>query len=263
MKKILFLLGVVLLFGSCSEYQKVFRNEEIAPKYKMAEALYKQGKYGKALRLFEQIVPQYRGKPQAERIMYYYADTYYNLKDYYLAGYQFERFAKSYPLSEKKEEAAFKSAKSYYKLSPRHSLDQADTDSAIDKLQQFIDGYPESEKLEEANTMVAELRLKKERKAFEIAKLYHHREIYKVAISSFDNYLVDYPGSPFKEKVLYYKLESQYLLAIGSYEGLIEERLKVAKTYYNNYKKYFTAGEHTAQADEIAQDIESRLEQYN
>jgi len=117
------------------------------------------------LRLFEQIVPQFRGKPQAERVMYYYSDTYYNIGDYHLAGYQFERFAKSYPKSEKREEAAYKGAKSYYYLSPRYSLDQTDTDEAIQKLQAYINEFPDSENLEEANKLVAELRNKKERKA--------------------------------------------------------------------------------------------------
>ncbi|GAA4278534.1 outer membrane protein assembly factor BamD [Aquimarina mytili] len=262
MKRLLYLLIFVLTFGSCSEYQKVLRNDDVSPKYKMAEELYKEGKYKKALRLFEQIVPQYRGKPQAERVMYYYSDTYYQLEDYYLAGYQYERFVKSFPRSDKIEEAAFKSAKSYYYLSPRYSLDQTETTTAIEKLQSFINTFQESEKLAEANTLVAELREKKERKAYEIAKQYHHRENYKVAISAFDNYLVDYPGSPFKEKVLYYKLESEYLLAIGSYENLVEDRLEVAQGYYNNYKKYYKSGEYTEKAEEIAQDIKSRLEQF-
>ncbi len=262
MKRLLFLLIFVLTFGSCSEYQKVLRNDDVSPKYKMAEELYKAGKYKKALRLFEQIVPLYRGKPQAERVMYYYSDTYYQLEDYYLAGYQFERFAKSFPKSDKVEEASFKSAKSYYYLSPRYSLDQTETTTAIEKLQAFINTYQESENLAEANTLVAELREKKERKAYEIAKQYHHRENYKVAISAFDNYLVDYPGSPFKEKVLYYRLESEYLLAIGSYEDLIKERLGIAQGYYDNYKKYYKSGEYTEKAEEIAEDIKSRLEQF-
>ncbi|MDY8138268.1 outer membrane protein assembly factor BamD [Aquimarina sp. 2201CG5-10] len=262
MKRLLYVLVclIALTLGSCSEYQKVLKNEEIGPKYTMAEAMYKEGKYKKALRLFEQIVPQFRGKPQAERIMYYYADTYYQLGDFYLAGYQFERFAKSYPNSEKQQEAAYKSAKSYYQLSPRYSLDQTETSEAIEKLQAYINNYPESDKLEEANKLVAELRLKREKKAFEIAKQYHHRENYKVAISAFDNYLVDYPGSPFREKVLYYKLESEYLLAVGSYESLVKDRLEIAETYYNNYKKYYKTGEYTEKAEEIFQDIRSRLE---
>ncbi|WP_378172933.1 outer membrane protein assembly factor BamD [Aquimarina sp. SS2-1] len=262
MKRLLFLLILVIALGSCSEYQKVLKEEEIGPKYKLAEELYKEGKYKKALRLFEQIVPQFRGKPQAERVMYYYSDTYYNLEDYYLAGYQFERFAKSYPNSDKREEAAYKGAKSYYFLSPRYSLDQKETDEAIEKLQGYINAYPDSENLEEANKLVAELRNKKEKKAFEIAKQYHHREDYKVAIKAFDNYLIDYPGSVFREKALYYKLESQYLLAIGSYDVLVKERLEEANDFYNNYKKYYKEGEHTADAEEISEDIKSRLEKF-
>ncbi len=262
MKRLLFLLVFVLLLGSCSEYQKVLKSDDLSLKNKAAEKLYNEGKYKKALRVYEQIVPQYRGKPQAERIMYFYSDTYYQLEDYYLAGYQFERFVKSYPKSQKVQEAAYKGAKSYYHLSPRYSLDQEETTKAIEKLQAYINNYPESEKLQEANTLVAELRTKKERKAYEIAKQYHHRRNYKVAISVFDNYLVDYPGSSFREKVLYYKLESEYLLAIGSYEDLVRERLEVANGYYNNYKKYYKSGEYTDKAEEIAEDIKSRLEQY-
>jgi len=233
MKRLLGLFSLLVLLGSCSEYQKILRSEDVSAKYKVAESLYKEGKYRKALTLFEQIVPQYRGKPQAERIMYYYADTYYQLEDFHLAGYQYERFAKSYPKSDKQEEAAYKGAKSYYFLSPRFSLDQEETTKAINKLQEYINNYPESENLKEANTLVAELREKKEKKAFEIAKQYHHRRDYKVAISAFDNYLVDYPGSVYREGVLYYKLESEYLLAVGSYEDLVKERLEVAQGYYN------------------------------
>ncbi|MFL1896484.1 outer membrane protein assembly factor BamD [Aquimarina sp. 2-A2] len=262
MKKVVLLLISIITLASCSEYQKVLKSEDASVKYTMAEKLYKEEKYKKALRLFEQVVPQYRGKPQAERVMYYYADTYYQLEDFYLSGYQFERFVKSYPKSDKNEEAAYKAAKSYYFLSPRYTLDQSDTDKAIEKLQGYINGFPEGAYLEEANTMVSELRVKKEKKAFEIAKKYHHREDYKVAIASFDNFLVDYPGSPFRESVLYYKLESQYLLAVGSYQSLVEERLEEAKGYYLTYKKYYKAGEFNQQAEDIAQDITSRLEEF-
>ena len=42
--------------------------------------------------------------------------TFYNLEDYYLAGYEFERFETSYPQSDSVEVAAYRSAKSYYEL---------------------------------------------------------------------------------------------------------------------------------------------------
>ena len=85
----------------------------------------------------EQLVPAYRGKPQGEKLMFIYANTYYNLEDYYLSGYQFERFTQAYPQSDSVEIAAFKSAKSFYQLSPRYSLDQKDTYKGLEKLQEF------------------------------------------------------------------------------------------------------------------------------
>lgn len=270
MKKGLLLLGAFLMLVSCGEYQKVLKNEDAGAKYTMAEKLYNEAKeendnskYRKALRLFEQIVPQYRGKPQGEKVTFLFADTYYQLKDNYLAGYQFERFTSAYPNSEKVEEAAFKSAKSYYFLSPRYDLDQTETDKAMAELQKYIDTYPNGEFLEEANKLATELRVKLEKKAYEIAKQYHHTENYKSAMVAFTNFVNEYPGSPFREAAFYYRFDSAYQLAINSYEQLMAERLNTAKGYYNSYQKYYPEG--SAYYDLIQtsnKDLESRLQNF-
>ena len=132
---------------SCNDFQKALKNESVAEKFKMATQLFDEGKYSKANRLFVQIVPNYRGKPQAEKLMYMYSKSFYEMKDYYLAGYQFERFVTSYPKSEKVVEAAFLSAKSSYLVCPVFSKDQKDTVDAIEKLQVFINTYPNSDYL--------------------------------------------------------------------------------------------------------------------
>ncbi len=270
MKKGLLFLGVFLMLVSCGEYQKVLKSEDAGAKYTMAEKLYNEAKeendkskYRKALRLFEQIVPQYRGKPQGEKVTYLFADTYYQLKDNYLAGYQFERFTSAYPKSEKVEEAAFKSAKSYYFLSPRYDLDQTETDKAMAELQKYIDTYPNGEFLEEANKLATELRVKLEKKAYKIAKQYHHTENYKSAMVAFTNFINEYPGSPFREVAFYYRFDSAYQLAINSYQQLMAERLNTAKGYYNSYQKYYPEG--SAYYDVIQtsnKDLESRLQNF-
>ena len=101
MKKIISVLLLVFLFGSCSEYQKALKTEDVAIKFEMATKLYDSGKYSNAIRLFEQIAPAYRGKPQAEKLFYMFAQSYYKTKQYYLSGYQFESFTSGYPKSEK------------------------------------------------------------------------------------------------------------------------------------------------------------------
>ena len=272
MKKGILLLSILLLATSCGQYQKVLKNKDTAAKYEMAEQLYNEAeagegnekrKYRKALRLFEQLVPEYRGRPQAQRLMFLYANTYYELGDFFLAGYQFERFSESYPESEKLEEASFKGAKSYYFLSPRYSLDQTETHTAIAKLQNFINRFPESERLDEANELVTELRVKLEKKAYEIAKQYHHTRNYKAAITAFDNFISQFPGSPFRELALYYKFESAYLYAINSYAYAMPERLEAAATYYDNYARYYPEGEFMAEAQEAYSDIQQRQQNLN
>ena len=174
MRNITFVLLFALSLGACSEYQKVLKEDDIKAKYVMADSLYnqgkKQGKKGKlkkSLRLLDQIVPQYRGKPQGERLAYIYADTYYQLGSYFDSGYQFERFTKAYPRSEKAEEAYYKGAESYYEVSPRYSLDQTETHKAIDKFQQYISRYPDGEYIGEANELVGDLRDKLDKKQSE------------------------------------------------------------------------------------------------
>lgn len=265
MKKIIFLLSILFLATSCGEYQKVLKGEDVGKKYATAEQLYEEAeagegnakrKYKKALRLFEQIVPEYRGRPQAQKLMFIYANTYYQLGDYFLSGYQFERFAESYPDSERVEEGAYKGAKSYYFLSPRYSLDQTETQQALDKMQLFINRYPQTEHLQEANEIVTELRVKLERKAYEVAKQYHHTEDFRAAMTSFNNFLLDHPGSPFREQAYFYRFDSAYIYAVNSYQFVMDERLETARSYFEDYARYYPEGDFITQAREALAEIE-------
>ena len=263
----LLILGITVL-TSCSDYQKVLKSEDIAEKYKFGSDLYDQGKYSKANRLFAQIVPSYRGKPQAERLMYLYAKSFYEMGDYHLAGYQFERFAESYPKSEKAEEAAFLGAKSYYELSPVYSKEQKETQEAIDKLQLFVNQYPDSEYLEEANKLVNELDYKLQKKAFEIAKQYNttanfDSSDYEASIAAFEDFLFEYPGSSFREDALYYRFDSAYQLAINSIEYKKKDRLEIAKTYYDALLRYFPDTKYKDALAEMSNNMEAAMARYD
>ena len=255
----LLLLFISLTFGSCSEYQKVLRSDDITLKYSAADSLYEAGKYKKALKLMEQIVPSYRGKPQAEKLMFRYANTIYKLEDYLLSGYQFERFETSYPNSDSIELAAYRGAKSYYQLSPRYSLDQKDTYKALESMQAYINKYPNSENRIEANILVSELRGKIEKKDYEVAKQYFNISDYKAAIEAFDNFIGDHPGSRYRKDAFYGRLEAAYQLAIKSIPSLVNERLITAKGYYDSFMKYYKDTDLRKDADEILEDMNKRL----
>jgi outer membrane protein assembly factor BamD len=263
MKKIISVLLVVLFFSSCSEYQNALKKEDVALKFEVGTKLFDAGKYTKAARLFEQLAPSYRGKPQGEKLFYMYAQSLYKTKQYYLSGYQFDSFVSGYPKSEKAEECSYLGARSYAMLSPVYSIDQTDTFKAIEKVQTFIDKYPNSQYITEANEISKKLNGKIERKVYENAYEYYRISNYKSALIAFDNFIADYPGTSYKEKALYYKLDAAYLLAMNSIYIKMQDRLVTAKTCYNNLVKFKPNTEFKSEADERLAKIDVELQKFN
>ncbi len=260
----IFLVPLLLLL-SCSEYQKTLKSVDTKAKYSYAQKLYEEKDFKRANKLLTQIAPKYVGKPQGERVTYFLANSYFEIEDYNFAGYQFERFLKSYPRSDKASEAAFLGAKSYYMLSPRYSVDQTDTDKALIKLQNFINAYPESKFLEEANAMAKELTIKKEKKEFEIAKQFtklggsYILDYNIAAIASLDNFISDHPGSIFREEAYFLKLRAATNLAINSTEKKKKERIDNAKAAYDQLLKSYPESKFGEDATKLVQSLDKEF----
>jgi len=255
-KNLACLLLFSLLLFSCGEYQKVLNKGTVEEQYKMAVKLYETKKYGKALRLFEKVTPAYRGKPQMERIQFMVAQSNFNEKNYTDAGYYFDRFVKNYPRSSKLEEASFLSAYSYKLASPVFSKDPTDTNKALEAFQSFINTYPDSDKIPEANQHYKELRYKLQKKYFEIAKTYYTTadydvRNYKAAIQAFDNLLSDYLGSEFKEEALYYRLKAAYDYELKSTDRRKTDRIKDAIEAYEKLKRNYPESQYMEEANEM------------
>ena len=259
MKRGIYILLISILFISCSDFQKMLRSEDVAEKFTMANELYEAEKYNKSFRLLDQILPKYRGKPQAEKLTFMHAMCSYKLKDYYIASYHFDKFVSLYPTSEKAEEAAFLAAKGYYFNSPVYSKEQKETVEAIEKMQLFVNVHPNSQYLAEANKIIKELDYKLEKKAFEIAKQYDLIRDYKASIKSFNNFLLEFPGSTLKNDAYYYRLDAAYNLAILSIDALKEKRIKEAISYYNTLKKAFPNSEYLEDATKMKEELQQEL----
>tara|TARA_R110002073_G_scaffold40547_1_gene114818 strand:- start:27366 stop:28214 length:849 start_codon:yes stop_codon:yes gene_type:complete len=260
-ERIISVFIVAVLLTSCSEYQKVLNKGKTEDKYKMATELFEQGKYNKAIVLFEKVIPFYEKKPQMERIQYMVAQANYNSKSYSLAAYYFNRFIANYPSSSKIEEATFLTAHSYYLAAPKYSRDQRDTHKALEAFQGFIDKYPTGEKALEANNYFDELTLRLEKKSFEIAKQYYHVEDYTAAIVAFENFLQDNIGTSLKEEALYYKFMASNDLAVKSVLYKKEKRLNDAVLAYDKFKKSFPNSDKMEALNSIYEDLEKELQQ--
>ena len=253
-KNLAYLIVCSVLLYSCGEYQKVLNKGSSEEQYKMAVKMYETQEYSKAIRLFEKITPLYRGKPQMERIEFMVAQSNFNEKNYDFAGFQFNRFTTSYTKSSKKEEAAFLSAYSYKLASPRFSIDATKTRKALDAFQEFINTYPDSDKIEEANKYYTEIRTKLEKKYFEIAKTYYRTagydlRNYKAAIQAFDNLLEDFLGTKYKEEALYFRLKAAHDFVLKSTDRRKLERIESAVEAHEKLQRSFPESKFKEAAD--------------
>lgn len=266
MTKYFYIFFCLIVLASCSDYQKALKSDQVDFKNEVFTKLYERGKYNKAIRLFEEYSTSMRGKTNAEEVFYKYAKALYITKQYYTAGYQFESFAANYPKSVHVQEASFLGAECYAKLSPMYSLDQVDTYKALEKLQAFVDKYPNSEYLPKANGIVKELNEKLELKAFEIAKQYYstgeHFRNYNSAIKALDNFILDFPGTKYKEDALFFKFGSAYKMAINSVPAKKQERLNEAKNLYNSLVKFKADTKYLEEANKMLEVVDKELKQY-
>ena len=234
------IIFISLFVISCNDYQKLLNSpENEVDKYTAAEEYYENGEFRRANALIEQIIPSYRGKPQGERLVFFFANSFFETKSFYSAAIQFENFIKSYPNSQRIQEAYFMEAKSYSMLSPLYTLDQEDTFTGIDKLQVFINRFPNSEYVVEALELMEQLQNKIEKKAFEVSKQYYTIRDYSSAIKSLDNFVADNPGTIFREEALYYRWLSQYEIALNSIESRINERVTELERSLENFLRYY------------------------
>ena len=246
------LIVLALVFGSCkSKFEKLKASNDNAKKYKEAIRLYNKRDYSKALELFDVLVARYRGQEQAEDLYYYYAYTNYKLKDYTSARYHFKTFADTYPSSTRAEECRFMAAYCYYLDSPIYSLDQSNTESAIENLQLFINLYPKSERVAEASKLIQNLRDKLEQKSYENSKLYLTIGYYQAAVISFGNSLRDYPDTKYAEEMEYLTIEAQYDYAKASSEYVQQDRYTQAVTDADQFTEKYPKSIYLSQVAEL------------
>ena len=254
MKKAKILLCICatgLLSVGCSNVEKLLKSNDYDAKYAAAMRYYEENSYSRAIQLFENLTLHYRGKENAENIAWYYAQSLYKEKDYYTAGYQFRRFARQFPYSDRTEEAAFLSAYCKYMDSPSYSLDQSLTREAIEEFETFAERWPKSVHMPEVNRYLDEMHEKLMKKDYEIAYGYYFIEEYRAAYESLKQFLNLYPEAPMREDAMFYLIHSGYRYAIGSREDRKRERLQQVIADFERYSGSLSNPKHISDAQDI------------
>ena len=174
----------------------------------------------------------------------------------------YKRFVTRYPLSRKSEEAMYKSAICYYRMSPKITLDQSDTYTAIKEFQNYVDLYPNSPRVEEVNGKMDTLRMKLEEKEYDICRLYFKMEEYQAAITSYEAYLKDYPNTKYREEILNNMVINYYRYAENSIRSKQRERYELALEKYNTLCYVYPESEYIAKLEPTIKKIREKLEKY-
>lgn len=263
------ILSVALLTSvlfSCSDYQKIVKGDNYDEKFLHANRMYEKQTYTKALTLYEQIYQRYPKTDKGEVAYYRIAKSYFEMEDYYMAGYYFNQFTMRYPFSENAEEALFMTAICSVKNSPKPSLDQEETEMALNDLQLFVQRYPESSLIDSCNRTMDRLRFKLETKRFESVQLYDKMEQNRAAVASSESFLEDYPRSVFVKEAAFIQFRNYHELAMRSVLNKKKERIENAMEAYAKYSYLFADESYERRTrkynENLAQELIFVAEQY-
>ncbi|MEM8527921.1 MAG: outer membrane protein assembly factor BamD [Bacteroidota bacterium] len=259
-RTLLILSCLAVVFSCKTEFEKIRTSGDPKLLLETANKYFEEGEYQKAQTLYELIIPVYRGQKELEDIYYRYAYTYYNLESYILAAYYFENFGQTFGASPRREEIDFMAAYANYQLSPTFRLDQKYTVQAIDKLQTFINTYTTSDKVEQANQLIDELRKKLERKAFESGKLYYEVRQYASALQALENLLKDFPETKRAAEIRYYIILATFEYAENSIIDRQKERYESTLELSDAFAKKYSDSEYINEVRTIRKKAEIKLD---
>jgi outer membrane protein assembly factor BamD len=252
-----FRLYTVLLFlvllSSCGEYEKLLKSTDYDLKKTKAKEYYEKGEYVKTTELMTQILPRYRATEEAEELNWINSESYYGMKDYFMAGTYFKSFVDQFPFGKHAEEANYMSALCDYNISARPELDQENTRNSIDGFNIFLNKFPNSSKAESCKAMIKELQDKLVEKSYLSAKLYSDMKQYKAAVVALNNSLKEFANTKYREKMMYLKLNSLFQYAELSLPDKQKERYQSTLDDYYSFMEEFPKSSYSKDVDNIYQ----------
>ncbi|GAB6012394.1 outer membrane protein assembly factor BamD [Viscerimonas tarda] len=247
MKKILFLLSLVIVFAACGEYNKILKSTDYELKYTYAKKYFNEKKYGRSITLLEELAPILKGTSNAEESLFLLAQSFYYDKDYASATQYYITYYTTYPKGEFAELAHYNSAYGMYLDSPDPRLDQASTYKAIQEFQNFLELYPQSDKVQLAQEYMFELQEKLAYKEYLAAKLYYNMgnymgNNYEACVITSREALKNYPFSKLTEEFQVLILRSRFDHAVNSIEEKKALRFRDVIDEHFNYLNMFPNG---------------------
>ena len=232
MKNILILILFSLVIWGCGESVNTVN---MSPQDRLAYAvkLYNDEDYELAVNEFSSIVLQFPGNALVDSAQYYTGMTRFKRKEYILGAYEFSKLIKNMLASKLIAESQYMLAECYYKLSPDYTLDQKYTRSAIKEYQAYIDFFPTSDKVPDAEVKIRELNENLAHKEYNAAYIYSKLEYYRASLKYYDNVVEIYHDTKYAPLAMYDK--TQLLISRGRNSDALIEINKFIQRYPSNY----------------------------
>ncbi|HKK43950.1 MAG TPA: outer membrane protein assembly factor BamD [Balneolaceae bacterium] len=250
---------LVLLLFSCKNKNLIRKGDSLPTAFKKAMTLYQKEKYGDAAEAFNTVIDVGRGTDYGREAQYYLAESYFKDGRYLLASSEYERYISEFPRSDKRQDAQFKEAVSYYHLSPRYKLDQKYTNKAIEKFQLYNSRYPNSDQAEQAAKYITDLRSKLADKLYHSADLYKRTDEYEAAIIYYNLTIDNYPESIWAQRALVDEIQTYNNYASRSIQSKQQERYQKAVDTYEKFIQLFPNGKYRSEAENYVDNSRSAL----
>lgn len=267
LSKSLQIILVLILLASCGPFSKLEKSTNWEELYNGANKYYQEGEYGKAIILYEKVLPVIKGSEKAELAEYNYANCHFKIKRYIESAGYFNTFFRTYNRSPLAEEALFMHAYSLYLDAPDFNLDQQSSQEAVAAIQQFVTRFPESASYERAMEMLVDLEGRFEDKAYSETQIYYRGvdglypgDNSRACIVSFQNFAKDYPESEHNEELAYKLVEIGFGYAKNSAFSKKEDRLNEAVTFADRFYRKFPSSPYLGKVKDFEMETRKELE---
>jgi len=248
MNKKTILLIMMLLVIACDK-KDIHMEEDLSHRFDKAMGYFEKGKYPRAKDEFDYIIMTDPGSKIANESQYYMAESMFHMKEYGDASIAFDRYIRFSPDYTKIEKARYQVCECAINLSNSYQREQSQTHKALEQLQMFIEDFPTSDLVKDAEDAILELRLKLAQKDYEVGRMYLKLEEYESALIYFRSVLNHYYDTSFSDDA-----------RIGIiFTHILNNNYKGANNYFKSQKGRFLSNNKYKEAETLLQDTATGL----
>ena len=245
-KTILFLFAVFLV--GCGK-KNVQIEEDLSPRFDKAMGYFDREKYSRARDEFDYIIMTDPGSKIANESQYYMAEALFQMEEYSQASISFDRYVRFSPDYTKIEKSRYRICECAILSSNAYQREQSQTHRALEQLQMFIEDFPKSDFVIDAENEILKLRVKLAQKDFEVGRMYLKLEEYESALIYFRSVLNNYYDTTFADDA-----------RIGIiFSHILNENRQGAKNYFKAEEDRFLSQSKYEEAETLLIDTETGL----